>query len=46
MVKIFLKEIENIRSIQSQGFQLRNLQLKQPNHVKHTSVGKSNGYKR
>ena len=28
------KEIENIRSIQSQGFQLRNLQLKQPNHVR------------
>ena len=27
-------EIENIRSIQSQGFQLRNLQLKQPNHVR------------
>ena len=26
-------EIENIRSIQAQGFQLRNLNLKQPNHV-------------
>jgi hypothetical protein len=28
------KEIENIRSLQSQGFQLRNLQLKKPDHVR------------
>ena len=28
------KEIENIRNIQSQGFQLRNLQLKKPDHVR------------
>ena len=35
MVKTYQQaEIENIRSIQSQGFQLRNLQLKQPNHVR------------
>ena len=26
-------DVENIRAIQSQGFQLRNLNLKQPNHV-------------
>ena len=27
-------EIENIRNLQSQGFQLRNLQLKKPDHVR------------